>query len=289
MSPFSREFKEGVDKARAGGSWCAYIQSCFAGERTAALPRASVQARVAAVPAAEPAGCSSLEDLLATYKRRSKKVEEVLAVYYAIEVLECLRICSTAAVVHGRVSPAAFLLRYGTEEEEWPAWEPAAVACQHGSSWTTRGLTLVGFSDDATVDASFVQPEQCVGRPLPPGLDAVCKPERVLWAADSLGAADVLHRVVFEGAPLQAKEDSKGRVAPAKSVRRTWRSHALWAELFDTLLNWRDTEQLQRPPYAELLAKFEGFLSADAKRVKSLAMLLLRQQIMQQESDGSGA
>ena len=187
------------------------------------------------------------------------------------------------------------MLRYGPDEEEWPAWEPALAAAAHGSTWAARGLTLRGFGPAASVDATRVRtPTACAGRALPCGLDAVL-PARahLLWAADALAAAAVLHAVVADGAPLSVVVRDGGRVALAKGVRRTWRSHALWTELFDTLLNWQDAAEgaggadSARPPYRELGAKFEAFLAADPKRAKSLAMLLLRQQIMQHDGSAS--
>ena len=297
LSPFCEEFKAGVARACGARDWCAYLQLCFASPaRTGNIPPPCVAAHIAATDAAaaEAAG-TLLADVLAAHHAGGKKIEEVLAVYYATELLLCLHVCATAGVVHGALTPAALVLRYGPDEEEWPAWEPALAAAAHGSTWAARGLTLRGFGPAASVDATRVRtPTACAGRALPCGLDAVL-PARahLLWAADALAAAAVLHAVVADGAPLSVVVRDGGRVALAKGVRRTWRSHALWTELFDTLLNWQDAAEgaggadSARPPYRELGAKFEAFLAADPKRAKSLAMLLLRQQIMQHDGSAS--
>jgi len=279
LSPFSKEFKDGVVKARAVSNWCQFIQSRFSGEHMANIPSASIEARISM---AEQPSESSLSSILNKYTSRGKKVDEVLAVYYAIEILECMNICTTASVVHGSITSDSFTLRYGKDEEEWPEWEPSSSACEHNSSWTTRGLTLSGFNDTTAVDASFVHPEQCAHRELPSSLSMISNPEQLLWAVDSLSVAAVLHQVVFDGASLAVKTDNKGRLCPSKAVRHTWASRNLWCELFDTLLNWRDdaTDPIHiKPPYAELCKKFESFLSGEQKRLRALKMQLLRQQM----------
>ena len=290
LSPFSEEFKAGVARVRGARDWCDYLQLCFSPARISDLPRECVAARIATTEAAAASVVGTpLSDVLAAHRASGKKIEEVLAVYYATEVLQCLRLCAAAGVVHGALAPTSLVLRYGPDEEEWPAWEPAAAACAHGSTWAARGLTLRGFSAAASVDTTLVRADQCAGRALPPALVEIQLPPRaqLLWAVDALGAAAVLHAVVADGAPLAVVSRDGGRVALARGVRRTWRSHALWTELFDTLLNWADTDPAQPPPFRELGAKFETFLAADPKRAKSLTMLLLRQQIMQ--NDGSAS
>jgi len=288
LSPFSQEFKAGVIKARAVKNWSEYIQTLFRGIYCAELPEVSVTARISVADESnESKTFMSLANILDLYIAEKKKMEENLAVYYAIEVLECAYICSKASVVHGSITPASFVLRYGKEEEEWPTWEPSSDACEHNSSWVTRGLTLNGFNDTTTIDASFVHPEQCLHRELPSFLSMIPNPQYLLWATDCLSIASVLHHIVFDNSPLEVKTDSKQHICLTKKIRVTWRSRSLWNELFDTLLNWHDDEKdilNVKPPYSDLRKKFEKFLTDDKKRLQSLTMLLLRQQIMQQDA-----
>ena len=80
----------------------------------------------------------TLQDVLNSYLRVGKQMDELIVMYYAIELLSVVESLHLAGVVHADIKPDNLLVRNGGDN--WCDW-----AVTRPGSWKLKGLSLIDF------------------------------------------------------------------------------------------------------------------------------------------------
>ena len=80
----------------------------------------------------------TLQDVLNSYLRVGKQMDELIVMYYAIELLRVVESLHLAGVVHADIKPDNLLVRNGGDN--WCDW-----AVNRPGSWKLKGLSLIDF------------------------------------------------------------------------------------------------------------------------------------------------
>jgi checkpoint serine/threonine-protein kinase len=84
----------------------------------------------------------TLSSLLELYGRRAEKMDPIIVVYYAIELLRMAETLHKIGIIHADISPDNLLILNEETEEVWKDWQPG----QPTSCWSNKGLRLVDFN-----------------------------------------------------------------------------------------------------------------------------------------------
>ncbi|KAJ3285076.1 hypothetical protein HK104_009651 [Borealophlyctis nickersoniae] len=189
-------------------------------------------------------------------------VDEVLAAFWAIEVLRTIEAVHAAGMIHGDMKADNVLARL-TDGEEGEVWD--VLYKENGEcGWANRGITIVDwgtaidlrmFEDGQRFVVPPTQPatgRSRAGRGADPSVESWEVRNGVSWRyeTDWYGAAGIIHVLLFgkymeviegvDDAPAPDGTAAKGkprpRVKPSGSFKRYWQVD-LWREVFDVLLN----------------------------------------------------
>ncbi|KAK0552324.1 protein kinase [Tilletia horrida] len=169
----------------------------------------------------------------------SNGVDEVLAMFFTIELMRIVEQMHHCRFVHGDIKIDNCLLRLDEvlDESDWtPKYSPSGTGC-----WAAKGMILIDFG--RAIDLScypdgqtFVADWEADERDCPQMRDG--KPW--VYEVDYFGIAAVAHCLLF-GKYIEVKEtaseDGKDpMIRLAQPLRRYWQGE-LWTKLFDLLLN----------------------------------------------------
>ncbi|GJE88617.1 Mad3/BUB1 homology region 1-domain-containing protein [Phanerochaete sordida] len=213
-------------------------------------------------------------------------LDELLVVFFAVELMRTLEGLHRAGFVHGDVKIDNCLLRL----EDVPG-PPGAWAAQYdaggGGGWACKGVTLIDFG--RTLDtALFPAGQAFVGDWATDARDCAELREGRPWTfqPDYFGLAGVLFCMLYgryiEAAsvvPAGGARDGRVRYKLATPFKRYWQGE-LWARMFDLLLNPTLVRADGALPLcdemAELRAEMERWLEANCNRASNSLKGLLK-------------
>ena len=105
------------------------------GAGSSAAAAASARVGVAAMPFGEH---GTLQDALNSYLRVGERMDEVLVMYYAVELLRVVENLHAAGFLHADIKPDNVLLRNGGDA--WRDWAGRRPGC-----WREKGVALIDF------------------------------------------------------------------------------------------------------------------------------------------------
>ncbi|EPQ62336.1 Protein kinase [Blumeria graminis f. sp. tritici 96224] len=182
-------------------------------------------------------------------------IEEVLVMFFAIELFRTVEELHTHGVLHGDLKADNCLVRFErlAESNVW-----SSKYCRDGSAgWKSKGIKLIDFG--RAIDKKVFNPEvQFIADWESGPQDCAEIREMRPWThqIDYHGLAGILHSMLF-GKYIETVADNRGEIGP--HVKKTWRLREnlkrywqveIWAEAFDILLN--ATSHMEREENSQL-------------------------------------
>ncbi|GAA5937986.1 uncharacterized protein JCM15063_005432 [Sporobolomyces koalae] len=208
-------------------------------------------------------------------------VDELLAMFFVIELLRTLEAFHTAGFIHGDLKIDNCLLRFEDVEGGGPAWQSGYdPSGAHG--WGQKGLKVIDYG--RTIDLAMYEPGQQFSSNLKTDhFDCIEMRESRPWTfePDYHGVASIAYCLLFghymETEATQASSAGGLSKRMPKQAFRRYHQVDLWTKLFDMLLNPRQVKGTV-PITDELRAvrnEMEAWLAANCnKNGKSLKSLL---------------
>jgi len=221
------------------------------GAGSGAAAAASARVGVAAMPFGEH---GTLQDALNSYLRVGERMDEVLVMYYAIELLRVVESLHAAGFLHADIKPDNVLLRNGGDA--WRDWAGRRPGC-----WREKGVALIDFG--CAVDLRQYDPRVAfVGDVKTEGFRCAEMAEGRPWTfqCDTHQVAATVH-ALLHGKYMRVAKGPGGYV-PAEPLKRYWRRD-LWTNFFSFLLNTPTRALDDPPPLGRLRRAFEDYLETE--------------------------
>ncbi|KAK9809232.1 hypothetical protein WJX72_011796 [[Myrmecia] bisecta] len=260
-------------------AWEFYICKALRGRATPALRSCFVDARrlflapdlsVLETPAGQQ---GTLQDLVNIHLKAGQRMEEVVVMYYTMELLRLVAELHHCHILHTDLKPDNLLLRNEGANQALADWQP-----NRPGAWALRGLTLIDFG--RSVDLALLpEGSQFLGDSMTDAFRCIEMQEKRPWTygVDSYGICAIVHCMLFgEYMHVVKAIDSAGEVQYRlrSAFKRYWATD-LWDSLFTSLLHHSDTSS--PPPCLQLLARFEAHLAAQPGLARKLRAELLKQ------------
>ncbi|WFD27543.1 non-specific serine/threonine protein kinase [Malassezia nana] len=184
-------------------------------------------------------------------------VEEVLAMFFVVELCRVVEGLHTAGILHGDLKIDNCMIR-ADDTDEWSA----TYAPDGSGGWAAKGVTLIDFG--RAIDLWCYEPGQRFLADWAPGAqDCVEMREMRPWTyqADYYGLASIAYCLLFGrymDTTSYVGEDGRPRYRLQQPLRRYWQTD-LWTRFFDLTLNPTQAGPL---PITELLAALRSDMEA---------------------------
>ncbi|KAK8961339.1 3-phosphoinositide-dependent protein kinase 1 [Platanthera guangdongensis] len=215
----------------------------------------------------------NLQDAINSHLVAQKVMDEVLCVYYSIEMLRILEALHSVGIIHGDFKPDNLLIRYAGEDLDEDAFTSRT------GNWADQGLCLVdwGRGIDFRLFPSGIK---FVGDCQTSGFSCVEMQEKQPWTyqVDTYGLCVIVHMMLHGSyMELERRTNSDGthHFQIKKPFKRYWKVE-LWSNLFSTLLNRRSTES-DVQVLQGLRKSFEDYMCNNQPLIRKLKQLLSRQ------------
>ncbi|RHN61781.1 putative protein kinase BUB family [Medicago truncatula] len=217
----------------------------------------------------------TLQDVINSYVVIGKFMEEVLCIYYTIEMLHMIETLHDVGLIHGDFKPDNLLIRYarGNLTEDG--------LLDRSGCWHDQGLCLVDWGRG--IDLNLF-PDHTVfkGDCRTSGFRCIEMQEDRPWKfqADAYGLCGVVHTMLHNTYMETVKKESSdgGSVyLPRLPFKRYWNVE-LWKTFFTKMLNdypGHDDRKLLQ----ELKKSFQDYISSDPQHIKKLKELLAKQRV----------
>lgn len=207
---------------------------------------------------------STLLDVVNIFKNQGSMVDEVLVIFFAIELMKMLETLHSINILHGDLKADNCMIRFATIGNELWSDEYDRSGM---NGWNCKSLTLIDFgravdlnlfSSDTRFVSHFKADEQ----------DCPQMNEGNPWTyeADYYGLAGIIHTLLF-GSYIRVI-NTDGITKLRSSFKRYWQND-LWTKFFKLLLNPYDEHEVDhRPRIHELSAVrglFEDWLETNSK------------------------
>uniref|UniRef100_M1D6A7 ATP binding / protein kinase/ protein serine/threonine kinase n=1 Tax=Solanum tuberosum TaxID=4113 RepID=M1D6A7_SOLTU len=208
-------------------------------------------------------------------------MEEVLCIYYTIEMLCILEILHDARIIHGDFKPDNLLIRY------------ARLSClfrddlaedlenfrQRTGPWSEQGLSLVDWGRG--IDLSlFPDQTEFIGDSRTSGFRSIQMQEKKPWKyqVDAYGLCVIVHMMLHNSyMEIERRPSPHGghSYQPKLPFKRYWRVE-LWKSLFTKLLNIDHTED-HKNMLKSLRESFQNYMCSNPQLIKKLRQFLAKQ------------
>ncbi|KAK9152813.1 hypothetical protein Sjap_000293 [Stephania japonica] len=215
----------------------------------------------------------TLQDAINAYVVVGANMEEILCIYYTIQMLHMLETLHSVAIIHGDFKPDNLLMRYARDD-----LSEDGFLGQTGV-WRDQGLCLIDWGRG--IDLSLF-PDNMVfkGDCRTSGFRCVEMQEHRPWKfqVDTYGLCVIVHMMLHGSyMTLERKVSSDGSYLyqPKASFKRYWNVD-LWRNLFTRLLNTspgNDHIEVLR----SLRKSFEDYMSSNPSLIRKLTELLRKQ------------
>ncbi|XP_024018206.1 mitotic checkpoint serine/threonine-protein kinase BUB1 [Morus notabilis] len=215
----------------------------------------------------------TLQDAINSYVVIGKSMEEVLCIYYTIEMLYMLEALHVAGIIHGDFKPDNMLIRYARDDLVEDAFP------DRSGPWRDQGLCLVDWGRGIDLHL-FPDGTEFKGDCRTSGFRCVEMQQKRPWKfqVDTYGLCAIVHLMLHNSyMDIQKKPAPDGGYIylPMSSFRRYWKVD-LWKNLFTKLLNTsasdNDTQLLR-----DLRESFHDYMCSNPKLIQKLKELLVKQ------------
>lgn len=214
----------------------------------------------------------TLQDVINSYLVIGQCMDEVLCIYYTIEMLRMLETLHSVGLIHGDVKPDNLLIRYVSNDIS-DEWSPRRTG-----QWKNQGLCLIdwGRGIDMTL---FPSGTEFKADSRTSGFRCIEMQENRPWTfqVDTYGLCSIVHMMLHGSyMELVKRTDPAGDCLyhPKAAFKRYWNG-GLWKKLFMTLLNVKSCQE--NPDLSILRKEFEDHLSSSPQLKKKLKQLLMKQ------------
>ncbi|KFK40438.1 hypothetical protein AALP_AA3G373200 [Arabis alpina] len=217
----------------------------------------------------------TLQDVINSYRVVGKSMEEVLCMYYTIEMLYMLETLHSVGIIHGDFKPDNLLVRYPPQNLTETGFH------EKTGPWSNKGLCLVDWGRG--IDLSlFPSTTEFNGDCRTSGFRCMEMKEDKPWKfqVDTYGLCVIVHMMLHNDYMKTEKKQSLdgGHInLPITSFKRYWNVD-LWKELFTKLLN-RETCEDDTETLRNLRKSMEEYVCSDPKLMNKLNELLAKQRI----------
>ncbi|KAB1209899.1 Mitotic checkpoint serine/threonine-protein kinase BUB1 [Morella rubra] len=214
----------------------------------------------------------TLQDAINSYVVTGKSMEEVLCIYYAVEMLYMLETLHGAGIIHGDFKPDNLLIRYARGDLTEDGYR------ERIGPWHDQGLCLVDWGRG--IDRRlFPDNAEFKGDCRTSGFRCIEMQENKPWTfqANTYGLCVIVHMMLHNSyMEIEKKSSSDGDCTylPKSSFKRYWNVE-LWKNFFTKLLNISpgcDDKLLQN-----LRESFQDYMCSNPQLIKKLKELLVKQ------------
>lgn len=213
----------------------------------------------------------TLQDVVNSYLAIGEKMDELLCMYYTVEMLRMLEVMHSVGIIHGDFKPDNLLIHNeGDLLEDWAPDRPG--------QWKIQGLCLIDWG--RSIDLKL----------FPPGteFDADCKTsgfrciemqQQRPWTyqIDTYGLCCIVH-IMLLGSYMEVESKPNSESIQRFQLKTNFKRYhkgKLWGELFTTLLNVKSCQE--NPSLSKLRGLFESHLMSNLQFPKKIKELMVRQ------------
>ncbi|XP_062020062.1 mitotic checkpoint serine/threonine-protein kinase BUB1 [Rosa rugosa] len=226
----------------------------------------------------------TLQDVINSFAVTGKSMEEVLCIYYTIEMLYMLETLHDVGIIHGDFKPDNLLIRYSRDFPTKNGFHDRNELTKDGfrdrsGPWLDQGLCLVDWGRGIDLRL-FPDNMEFKGDCRTSGFRCVEMQENKPWTfqVDTYGLCVVVHMMLHNSyMEIDKKPSPDGGYVylPKASFKRYWNVE-LWKNFFVKLLNsnpgCNDKKLLQN-----LRKSFQEYMCSDPHLIKKLSDLLAKQ------------
>ncbi|KAI4385030.1 hypothetical protein MLD38_003101 [Melastoma candidum] len=217
----------------------------------------------------------TLQDAINVYVVTGKTMEEVLCIYYTVEMLRMLETLHSVGILHGDFKADNLLIRYARGDLSVEEFE------NRRGSWLDQGLSLVDWGRG--IDARlFPKNTEFKGDCRTSGFRCIEMQEKKPWTyqVDIYGFCVVVH-MMLHGSYLEVErktnQDGSFFYEPKSPCKRYWNVD-LWRNLFTKLLNTGKVED-EVAVLRSIRQSFEEHLNSNKDLIRKLKDLLAKQKM----------
>ncbi|KAF8118325.1 hypothetical protein N665_0005s0092 [Sinapis alba] len=217
----------------------------------------------------------TLQDVINSYVVVGKSMEEVLCMYYTIEMLYMLETLHSVGIIHGDFKPDNLLIQYPPQNLTETGFH------EKTGSWSNQGLCLVDWGRGIDLRL-FPSTTQFTGDCRTSGFRCTEMKENKPWKfqVDTYGLCVIVHMMLHNTyMEIDKKQSLDGGYVnlPRTSFKRYWNVD-LWKELFTKLLNSKTCED-DAETLRSLRKSMETYICSDPKLMDKLNELLAKQRV----------
>ncbi|PON74852.1 Mitotic spindle checkpoint protein Bub1/Mad [Trema orientale] len=215
----------------------------------------------------------TLQDAINSYVVTGKSMEEVLCIYYTIEMLYMLETLHGGGIIHGDFKPDNLLIRYARDDLVEDGFR------DRSGSWRDQGLCLVDWGRGIDLRL-FPDDMEFKGDCRTSGFRCIEMQQNKPWKfqVDTYGLCVIVHMMLHNSyMEIQEKPSPDGGYIylPKSPFKRYWNVD-LWKNFFTKLLN-NCPGNNERNLLQDLRESFQDYMCSNPQLIRKLKELLLKQ------------